>query len=283
MTPRESLPWTSPNSADSKPLQQQVDAMIAPAEHTLRLTLKIWRQPGPKAKGDFKTYELKQVSTDISFLEMLDLLNEQLIARGEEPVAFDHDCREGICGTCGVMINGQPHGPQNNTTTCQLHMRKFRDGDTIVIEPFRAQAFPVVRDLVVNRSSFDNIIASGGYVSVNTGSAPEGNTIPVPRHMQEQAMDAAACIGCGACVASCKNASAMLFTSAKVSQMAYLPQGQAERSQRVLNMVATMDQEGFGACTNTGECEAACPAGIKLSNIALLNREYLRAVLCSAE
>lgn len=257
--------------------------MIAPAAHGLRLTLKIWRQAGPNVKGEFRSYDLQNVSTDISFLEMLDLLNEQLIARGEEPVAFDHDCREGICGTCGVMINGQPHGPQTNTTTCQLHMRKFRDGDTIVIEPFRAQAFPVIKDLAVDRSAFDRIIASGGYVSVNTGSAPEGNAIPVPRHMQSQAMDAAACIGCGACVASCKNASAMLFTSAKVSHLAYLPQGQAERSRRVLDMVATMDQEGFGSCTNTGDCEAACPAGIQLSNIALLNREYVRALVCSKE
>ncbi len=257
--------------------------MIAPAHHGLRLTLKIWRQPGPNAKGEFRTYELHHISTDISFLEMLDLLNEQLIARGEEPVAFDHDCREGICGTCGLMINGQPHGPQTNTTTCQLHMRKFNDGDTIVIEPFRARAFPVIRDLAVDRSALDRIIQSGGYVSVNTGSAPEGNAIPVPRHAQEKAMDAAACIGCGACVASCKNASAMLFTSAKVSHMAHLPQGQAERSRRVLDMVATMDHEGFGGCTNTGECEAACPAGIQLTNIALLNREYVRALLCSPE
>lgn len=257
--------------------------MIAPAERGLHLTLRIWRQAGPDVKGEFKTYVLENVSTDISFLEMLDLLNEQLVARGEEPVAFDHDCREGICGTCGVMINGQAHGPQTNTTTCQLHMRKFNDGDTIVIEPFRAQAFPVIKDLAINRSAFDRIIASGGYVSVNTGGAPDGNAIPVPRHRQSQAMDAAACIGCGACVASCKNASAMLFTSAKVSHMANLPQGQAERSKRVLSMVAVMDQEGFGACTNTGECEAACPAGIKLSNIAQLNREYVRALIASPE
>jgi len=249
----------------------------------MRLTLRIWRQAGPRAAGRFQSYELQHVSPDISFLEMLDLLNEQLISQGEEPVAFDHDCREGICGTCGVMINGQPHGPQNLTTTCQLHMRSFHDGDVIVIEPFRANAFPVLKDLVVNRSAFDRIIQSGGFVSVNTGSAPEGNAIPVPRHMQEKAMDAASCIGCGACVASCKNASAMLFTSAKVSQMAYLPQGQAERSQRVLKMVAKMDEEGFGACTNTGECEAACPAGISLSNIAVMNREYVRALLTSPE
>lgn len=257
--------------------------MIAPATHGMHLTLKIWRQAGPHVAGGFQSYELHDVSPDISFLEMLDLLNEQLIARGEEPVAFDHDCREGICGTCGVMINGQPHGPQNLTTTCQLHMRQFQDGDLIVIEPWRATAFPVVRDLVVDRSAFDRIIQAGGYVSVNTGSAPDGNAVLVPRSQQEPAMDAAACIGCGACVASCKNASAMLFVSAKVSHLANLPQGQAERSQRVLNMVAQMDEEKFGGCTNTGECEAACPAGIKLSNIAVLNREYLRALLGSTK
>ncbi|HUQ70701.1 MAG TPA: succinate dehydrogenase/fumarate reductase iron-sulfur subunit [Planctomycetaceae bacterium] len=255
--------------------------MIAPSTSGMHLTLKIWRQAGPNAAGRFQSYELNDISPDVSFLEMLDLLNEQLISRGEEPVAFDHDCREGICGTCGVMINGQPHGPQNLTTTCQLHMRQFRDGDLIVVEPWRATAFPVIRDLVVDRSAFDRIIQAGGYVSVNAGSAPEGNAIPVPRHMQEPAMDAAACIGCGACVASCKNASAMLFVSAKVSHMAHLPQGQAERSQRVLDMVAKMDEEKFGGCTNTGECEAACPAGIKLTNIAVLNREYLRALLGS--
>jgi len=257
--------------------------MTASATHGMHLTLKIWRQPSPKADGRFQTYELDNISPDISFLEMLDILNEQLIARSEEPVAFDHDCREGICGTCGVMINGQPHGPQNLTTTCQLHMRQFSDGDQIVVEPWRAHAFPVVRDLVVDRSAFDRVIQAGGYVSVNTGSAPDGNAVLVPRAMQEPAMDAAACIGCGACVASCKNASAMLFVSAKVSQMAYLPQGQAERSQRVLNMVAQMDAEKFGGCTNTGECEAACPAGIKLTNIAVLNREYLRAVFGSTK
>lgn len=256
---------------------------MASAHNGMRLTLKIWRQPSPQAAGRLQTYEMRDVSPDVSFLEMLDQLNEQLIAQGEEPVAFDHDCREGICGMCGVMINGQAHGPQNQTTTCQLHMRSFHDGDVILIEPFRADAFPVIKDLVVNRSAFDRIIQSGGFVSVNTGSAPEGNAIPVPRHMQEKAMDAAACIGCGACVASCKNASAMLFTSAKVSQMAYLPQGKAERSQRVLSMVAKMDEEGFGACTNTGECEAACPAGIQLSNIAVMNREYMRALLTSHE
>ncbi len=257
--------------------------MSASSSTDLNLTLKIWRQPSAAAAGQFKTYELRGVSPDVSFLEMLDQLNEQLIAKGEEPVAFDHDCREGICGTCGVMINGQAHGPDNETTTCQLHMRRFQNGDLIVIEPWRANAFPVVRDLVVNRSAFDRIIQAGGYVSVNTGGAPDGNAIPVPRHQQEAAMDAAACIGCGACVASCKNASAMLFVSAKVSQMANLPQGLAERSQRVLGMVAQMDKEGFGGCSVTEECEAACPAGIKLTNIALMNREYMRAALTATE
>ena len=247
----------------------------------MQLTLRIWRQSGPEAPGRLVTYELRNISPDVSFLEMLDILNEQLIVRGEEPVAFDHDCREGICGTCGMMINGQPHGPDRLTTTCQLHMRRFEDGDTIVIEPWRANAFPVIRDLVVDRSAFDRIVEAGGYVSVNTGSAPEGNAVLVPRHMQEKAMDAAACIGCGACVASCKNASAMLFVSAKVSHLANLPQGQAERSNRVLSMVTQMDQEGFGGCTNTAECEAACPAGISLRNIAHLNREYMRALFCS--
>ncbi len=253
------------------------------ASKGLNLTLKIWRQPSATAAGQFQTYEMRDISPDVSFLEMLDQLNEQLVTKGEEPVAFDHDCREGICGTCGVMINGQAHGPDNLTTTCQLHMRRFKDGDLLIIEPWRANAFPVVRDLVVNRSAFDRIIQAGGYVSVNTGGAPDGNAIPVPKHQQEAAMDAAACIGCGACVASCKNASAMLFVSAKVSQMANLPQGLAERSQRVLGMVAQMDKEGFGGCSVTEECEAACPAGIKLTNIALMNREYLRAALTTTE
>lgn len=257
--------------------------MSEPAHHGMKLTLRIWRQAGPNAKGEFRDYHLTDISPDISFLEMLDLLNEQLISRNEEPVAFDHDCREGICGTCGVMINGQAHGPDGATTTCQLHMRRFHNGDTIVIEPWRAKAFPVIRDLAVNRSAFDRIIQSGGFVSVNTGNAPDGNAVLVPRVEQEKAMDAAACIGCGACVASCKNASAMLFVSAKVSHMANLPQGRAERSKRVLNMIATMDKEGFGACTNTGECEAACPAKINLGNIAHLNREYARAIFCSRE
>jgi succinate dehydrogenase / fumarate reductase iron-sulfur subunit len=257
--------------------------MDHPATKTLNLTLKIWRQPSANQQGLLKTYQISGISTDMSFLEMLDVLNEQLIAKGEEPVAFDHDCREGICGTCGVMINGQAHGPDSATTTCQLHMRRFKDGDTIIIEPWRANAFPVVRDLVVDRSAFDRIIQSGGYVSVNTGNAPDANCMLVPHHVQQDAMSAAACIGCGACVASCKNASAMLFVSAKVAHLASLPQGQAERSKRVLSMVTTMDEEHFGACTNTGECEAACPAKIKLTHIAQLNREYIRAALVSKE
>lgn len=247
------------------------------SNHILNLNLRIWRQSDPNDSGGFKSYRLNGVSTHMSFLEMLDVLNEQLINQGEEPVAFDHDCREGICGMCSLMINGQAHGPDNATTTCQLHMRRFSDGDTITIEPWRASAFPVVRDLVVDRSAFDRIIAAGGFISVNTGNAPDGNAIPVPGVKQEVAMDGAACIGCGACVAACKNASAMLFVSAKVSQLAVLPQGHPERSSRVLNMVAQMDKEAFGSCTNTSECEAACPAEVSVSHIARLNREYLRA------
>lgn len=245
----------------------------------LNLTLKIWRQPAHDTPGRFQTYRLDGISTHMSFLEMLDVLNEQLISKGEEPVAFDHDCREGICGACSLMINGQAHGPDRETTTCQLHMRRFEDGDTIVVEPWRARAFPVIRDLVVDRSAFDRIMAAGGFISVNTGNAPDGNCLPVPRHDQEKAMDAAACIGCGACVAACKNASAVLFVGAKVSQLALLPQGKPERARRVLGMVAQMDQENFGSCTNTYECEAACPAGISVRNIARLNREYLKATL----
>jgi succinate dehydrogenase / fumarate reductase iron-sulfur subunit len=246
---------------------------------TLNLKLRVWRQSGPENRGQFREYQLNGVSTHMSFLEMLDVLNEQLIEQGEEPVAFDHDCREGICGMCSLMINGQAHGPDRATTTCQLHMRRFNDGDTITIEPWRASAFPVVKDLVVDRSAFDRIISAGGFVSENVGNAPDGNAIPVPGRIQEKAMDAAACIGCGACVAACKNASAMLFVSAKVSQLALLPQGNPERAARVTNMVAQMDRESFGACTNTSECEAACPAEISVSNIARLNREYLRASL----
>lgn len=249
----------------------------------LNLTLKIWRQPGPNARGEFRTYEMQNVSTDMSFLEMLDVLNEQLIAKGEEPVAFDHDCREGICGMCSLMINGQAHGPDRATTTCQLHMRRFSDGDTIVIEPWRASAFPVIRDLAVDRSAFDRIITAGGYVSVNTGNAQDANCLPIARDRQEKAMTGAACIGCGACVAACKNASAMLFVSAKVSQLSLLPQGEPERARRVTRMVAQMDKEGFGGCTNTYECEAACPAEVSVSHIARLNREYLRAVVVSDE
>ena len=249
----------------------------------LNLTLKIWRQPGPNARGEFQTYAMKNISPDMSFLEMLDELNEQLIQKGAEPIAFDHDCREGICGTCSLMINGQAHGPDRGTTTCQLHMRRFSEGDTIVVEPWRATPFPVLRDLAVDRSAFDRIITAGGYISVNTGNAQDANCLPIARDRQEKSMAAAACIGCGACVAACKNASAMLFVSAKVSQFALLPQGVPERSRRVTRMVAQMDREGFGGCTNTYECEAACPAEISVSNIARLNREYLRAVLVSEE
>lgn len=255
--------------------------MTASSATAMRVTLKVWRQANPSSPGELRTYQLTDISPEMSFLEMLDVLNEQLIERGEEPVAFDHDCREGICGTCGIMINGQAHGPQRNMTTCQLHMRMFRDGDTLILEPWRAEAFPVIRDLVVDRSAFDRIIQAGGYVSVNTGNAPEANSILVPSREQEKAMNAAACIGCGACVASCKNASASLFVGAKVSHLAHLPQGQSERSQRVLSMVAKMDEEGFGACTNTRECEAACPAHVSISNIAVLNREFTRALLGS--
>jgi succinate dehydrogenase / fumarate reductase iron-sulfur subunit len=248
------------------------------SDGSMSLTLKIWRQADASSQGDFRVYKVHGISPDQSFLEMLDVLNEQLIQQGEEPVAFDHDCREGICGMCSLMINGQAHGPERTTTTCQLHMRHFRSGDTIVIEPWRAKAFPVLRDLVVDRSAFDRIISKGGYVSVNTGNAPDGNAILIPKENADKAFEAATCIGCGACVAACKNASAMLFVSAKVSQMVLLPQGQPERTMRVQSMVAQMDAEGFGGCTNTNECEAACPVGISVENIARLNREYLRAV-----
>ena len=249
------------------------------SSHLLNLTLRVWRQAGPDKKGAFRDYQLDGVSTHMSFLEMLDVLNEQLMKQGEEPVAFDHDCREGICGTCSLMINGQAHGPDKATTTCQLHMRRFKDGDTITIEPWRATAFPVLRDLVVDRSAFDRIIQAGGFVSINAGNAPDGNAVLVPGARQEVAMDGAACIGCGACVAACKNASAMLFVSAKVSQLAILPQGHPERASRVISMVAQMDKEGFGSCTNTSECEAACPAEVSVSHIARLNREYLKAAM----
>jgi len=241
------------------------------------LKLKIWRQKDTRSKGKFVNYKLLDISPDSSFLEMLDVLNEQLISRNEEPVVFDHDCREGICGTCGMYIDGRPHGPDSLITVCQLHMRKFKDGDTIVIEPWRARAFPVIRDLMVDRSAFDKLIQEGGYVSVNTGSAPDANSIPVKKEYADLAMDAAACIGCGACVAACKNASAMLFVGAKISHLTLLPQGKIEANERVNKMVAKMDELGFGNCTNTGACEAECPKGIKLTNIARLNREYYKA------
>jgi succinate dehydrogenase / fumarate reductase iron-sulfur subunit len=245
----------------------------------MNLTLKVWRQKGPHDKGHFETYEAKNISADSSFLEMLDLVNEDLEAKGIEPIAFDHDCREGICGMCSLVINGRPHGPEAGTTVCQLHMRTYADGDTLVVEPWRAKAFPVVKDLIVDRSAFDRIMQEGGYVSANTGGAPDGNAIPVPKDNAELAMDAAACIGCGACVAACKNASAMLFVGAKISQFALLPQGHAERERRASAMVERMDAEGFGNCTNEGECEAECPKEISMSNIARMNREYLRAVV----
>jgi succinate dehydrogenase / fumarate reductase iron-sulfur subunit len=245
----------------------------------MKLSLKVWRQKNKNSEGDFKNYVLSDISPDMSFLEMLDVLNEQLLAKNEDPVAFDHDCREGICGSCSMMINGKPHGPESMTTTCQLHMRKFKDGDEVIVEPWRASAFPVIRDLVVDRSAFDRIIQAGGFVSVNTGNAQDGNTLPIPKPDADAAMDAAACIGCGACVAACKNASAMLFTAAKVSHLGYLPQGQPERQRRVLKMVEQMDSEGFGNCTNTYDCEAACPKGISVHNIARLNRDFLKAKL----
>ncbi len=249
----------------------------------MKLKLKIWRQKNAQSEGKMVDYEIDNISEDMSFLEMIDILNEDLLKKGIDPVTFDHDCREGICGMCSMFINGRPHGPGERVTTCQLHMRSFNDGDTIYIEPWRAKAFPVVKDLMVDRSAFDRIIQAGGYISANTGSAPDANEILIPRNVAEQAMDAAACIACGACVAACKNASAMLFVSAKVSQLALLPQGKSEARQRVQNMVAQMDAEGFGACTNTGACAAECPKGIDLKNIARMNREYLSASLASQE
>lgn len=240
-------------------------------------TLKIWRQPNAKSKGELKTYEIKDISTGSSFLEMLDILNDQLEEKGEDPVHFDHDCREGICGMCSLFINGRPHGPEEEITVCQLHMRTFSDGATITIEPWRAKAFPVIKDLIVDRTAFDRIIQAGGYVSVNTGAVQDANAIPIPKQDADLAMDAASCIGCGACVAACKNASAMLFVSAKISQLALLPQGKAEQKKRALAMVDQMEKEGFGACTNTYACSAECPKGIDLSNIARMNREYFVA------
>jgi len=245
----------------------------------LKLTLNIWRQESSVASGKFESYEVDNLNTHMSFLEMLDVLNEKLVAEDKVPVAFDHDCREGICGMCSMVINGRPHGPMKGTTTCQLHMRHFKNGDTITIEPWRAKAFPVIKDLVVDRSSFDRIIQSGGYVSVNTGSAPDGNAIPIPKSVAEEAFDAAACIGCGACVASCKNASASLFVSAKISQLSLLPQGQPEKDERVKNMVAQMDEEGFGHCTNTGACQAECPKEISIEYVRKMNVEFHRANL----
>ncbi|MEU5608487.1 succinate dehydrogenase/fumarate reductase iron-sulfur subunit [Streptomyces sparsogenes] len=242
----------------------------------MRLTLRIWRQRGPEEPGAMTAYEIDGISPEMSFLEMLDTLNEELILRGEEPVAFDHDCREGICGACGMVINGQAHGPER-TTTCQLHMRHFSDGDTIDVEPWRAAAFPVVKDLVVDRSAFDRIIGAGGFISAPTGSAPDAHATPVPKPVADTAFEHAECIGCGACVAACPNGSAMLFTSAKVVHLNVLPQGQPERESRVLDMVGAMDEEGFGGCTNTGECAVACPKGIPLQSISMMNREFLRA------
>ena len=248
----------------------------------MKLTLKVWRQKNATSKGGFQTYQV-DANEHMSFLEMLDVLNEDLIGRKEEPVAFEHDCREGICGTCSMVIDGQPHGPQSGTTTCQLHMRHYKEGETIVIEPFRAKGFPVVKDLVVDRSAFDRIIQAGGYISVNTGSAPDGNAIPVEKDKSSQAFEAAACIGCGACVAACPNASAMLFVSAKVSHLGLLPQGETEADTRVINMVKQMDEEGFGRCSNVTACEAECPKQISVANIARLNRAYYKAALNSEQ
>ena len=245
----------------------------------MNLTLKVWRQSGPKAQGRIETYDAKDIPAEASFLEMLDIVNDRMIETGGDPIQFDHDCREGICGTCSLTINGVPHGKERGITTCQVHMRKFSDGDTIWIEPFRANPFPVVKDLIVDRSAFDRIVASGGYIDIRTGSPVDANSIPVPKHDADAAFDAAACIGCGACVAACKNASAMLFVAAKVSHLGHLPQGQPERSKRALAMVRQMDFEGFGNCTNQYECEAACPKEISVDHIARLNRDYTKAVL----
>ena len=248
-------------------------------EKNISFKLKVWRQRGPKEKGQFKVYEMKDIPTDTSFLEMLDILNEQLINAGEEPVVFDHDCREGICGMCSLYINGHPHGPATGATTCQLYMRRFKDGDTITVEPWRSAGFPVIRDLMVDRRAYDKIMQAGGYVSINTGGVPDANAIPISKEKADLAMDAASCIGCGACVAACKNGSAMLFVSAKVSQLALLPQGQVEAARRAKAMLSKMDELGFGNCTNTRACEAECPKCISISNIARLNREFIAAKL----
>jgi succinate dehydrogenase / fumarate reductase iron-sulfur subunit len=247
--------------------------------YSMNLTLQIWRQKNSRAKGDFETYQVKDISSEMSFLEMIDVLNEQLIKEGKDPIAFDHDCREGICGSCSMHINGRPHGPWHATTVCQLHMRAFKNGDTIVVEPWRSKAFPVIKDLIVDRSAFDRIIQAGGYISVNTGNAVDANAIPIDKNDADDAFAAAACIGCGACVAACKNSSAMLFLSAKVSHLALLPQGKPEHKTRALNMVAQMDKEGFGSCTFTGACEAVCPKEISITNISRLNKEFIGAGL----
>lgn len=253
------------------------------SQKSIKLKLTIWRQKGPEDKGRFVDYTMNDVSPDMSFLEMLDLLNQRLIKKGEDPIAFDSDCREGICGACGIVINGNPHGPEPGTTVCQVHMRVFRNGDTLVLEPFRASAFPVIKDLVVDRSALDRIQSAGGYISVNTGNACDANAIPIPKDQADEAFSAASCIGCGACVASCKNASAMLFTSAKISQLALLPQGDVERERRVVGMVEQMDEEGFGNCTNTAACSSTCPKEISLDHMARMNREYLRAKIVSED
>ena len=249
----------------------------------MRLNLRIWRQAGPGAKGRLGDYTADRISPDMSFLEMLDVVNEGLIRQGKDAIAFDSDCREGICGTCSLVVNGIAHGPDRGTTVCQLHMRRFKDGDTITVEPWRARAFPIIKDLVVDRSAFDRIIAAGGFVSINVGGAPDGNAILIPKDVSETAMDSAACIGCGACVAACKNASAHLFMSAKISHLALLPQGQVERYRRVVKMIAQADADGFGSCSNEGECEAVCPKEIPISNIAKMTREYVRAMLIAGE
>ena len=247
--------------------------------YNMNLTLKVWKQKNSATQGSFETYQVKNISSEMSFLEMFDVLNEQLIEEGKDPIAFDHDCREGICGMCSMYIDGRPHGPWTQNTTCQLHMRAYKDGDTIVVEPWRANAFPVLKDLIVDRTAFDRIIQAGGYISVNTGNAQDANSLPIEKAKADESFAAAACIGCGACVAACKNSSAMLFTSAKVTQLALLPQGEPERKTRVVDMIAQMDKEGFGSCTNTGACEAVCPKGISISNIARLNKEYIGAGL----
>jgi succinate dehydrogenase / fumarate reductase iron-sulfur subunit len=248
-------------------------------EKTINITLKIWRQKGPQAKGAFETYQLSNISIDSSFLEMLDVLNEKLVSEKKEPVVFDHDCREGICGMCSLYINGHPHGPDEDVTTCQLHMRKFKDGETITIEPWRSRAFPVIKDLMVDRCAYDKIMQAGGFISISTGGVPDANAIPISKEKADEAMDAASCIGCGACAAACKNGSAMLFVAAKVSQLALLPQGKIEASRRAKAMVSKMDELGFGNCTNTGACEAECPKNVSISHIARLNREFLVAKL----